>query len=57
MTSAGIHADQSYKVIIIDGMALVNSITKTEDIKTCRDFAMVFINGLAKITENIQKLD
>ena len=28
-----------YKVIIIDGMALVNAISKTERIKTCKDFA------------------
>ena len=27
-----------YKVIIIDGMALVNAIPKTERIKTCKDF-------------------
>ena len=28
-----------YKVIIIDGMALVNGLPKTERIKTCKDFA------------------
>ena len=56
MTSAEIPADQSYKVIFIEGMALVNSITKTEDIKTCRDFAMVFIDRLAKITEKYSEI-
>ena len=29
----------SHKVIIIDGMAVVNSVTKTEQMKTCQNFA------------------
>ena len=36
-----------YKVIIIDGMALVNAIPKTEIIKICNDFAQVFLDQLS----------
>ena len=36
-----------YKVIIIDGMALVNAIPKTERIKTCKDFEQVFLDQLS----------
>ena len=37
------------RVIIIDGMALVNGISKTEQMKTCRDFAQSFIERLENI--------
>ncbi len=33
----------SSRVIIIDGMAVVNSVTKTEEMKTCQDFSGAFI--------------
>ena len=33
----------SYRVIIIDGMAVVNSVTKTEQMKTCQNFADAFL--------------
>ena len=38
-----------YKVIIIDGMALVNAIPKSERIKTCKDFAQVFFDQLSNM--------
>ena len=40
----------SYQVIIIDGMAVVNSVTKTEQIKTCQDFADAFLQIICNIT-------
>ena len=39
----------TYKVIIIDGMALVNAIPKTERIKTCKYFAQVFLDQLSNM--------
>ena len=36
-------------MIIIDGMALVNTIPKTERIKICDDFAQVFIDQLSNM--------
>ena len=33
----------SYRLIITDGMAVVNSVTKTEQMKTCQNFADVFL--------------
>ena len=33
----------SYRVIIIDGMAVVNSVTKMEQMKTCQNFADAFL--------------
>ena len=38
-----------YKVIIINGTAIVNAIPKTEIIKTCNDFAQVFLDQLSKM--------
>ena len=37
------------KVIIIDGMAIVNAIPKSEIIKTCNDFAQVFLDQLSNM--------
>ena len=39
----------TYKVIIIDGMALVNAIPMTEIIKTCKYFAQVFLDQLSNM--------
>ena len=36
-------------MIIIDGMALVNAIPKTERIKICNDFAQVFLDQLSNL--------
>ena len=36
-------------MIIIDGMALVNAIPKTERIKTCKDFEQVFLDQLSNM--------
>ena len=38
-----------HKDIIIDGMALVNKMTKTDQMKTCSDFAKLFIERLINI--------
>ena len=38
-----------YNVIIINGMALVNVIPKTERIKICNDFAQVFLDQLSNM--------
>ena len=49
-------ADESsaHQVIIIDGMAVVNSVIKTEQMKTCQDFADAF---LQKICNNMMRSD
>ena len=39
----------TYKVIIIDGMALVNARPKAERIKTCKDFEQVFLDQLSNM--------
>ena len=46
-----IEGDQeSYKVLLIDAMALVNSINKTDQIIYCSDFANAFIEKLINIS-------
>ena len=46
-----IEGDQeSYKVLLIDAMALVNSINKTDQITYCSDFANAFIEKLINIS-------
>jgi hypothetical protein len=44
-----------YKVIIVDGMALVNTIHKTDQIKTCNDFTEVFLDQLINMADNTMK--
>ena len=38
------YTSPTYKVMIIDGMAIVNAICKAEIIMTCNDFAQVFLD-------------
>ena len=38
-----------YKVLSIDGMAIVNAIRKADIIKTCNDFAQVFLDQLGNM--------
>ena len=45
-----------YKVIIIDGMALVNAIPKTERIKTCKDFAQFFLDQLSNMADEYDEV-
>ena len=45
-----------YKVIIIDGMALVNAIPKTERIKTCKDFAQSFLDHLSNMADEYDEV-
>ena len=40
----------SYRVIIIDGMAVVNTVTKTEQMKTCQNFADAFLQIISNMT-------
>lgn len=42
----------AYRVVIIDGMAVVNSVTKTDQMKTCQDFADSFLATICNIAEN-----
>ncbi len=41
-----------YKVVCIDGLALVNAIPTTERIKACNDFAQVFVDQLSNMAGN-----
>ena len=43
-------------VIIFDGMALVNSIQKTECVKTCKDFAEVFLANLIQASHGYNEV-
>ena len=45
-----------YKVIIIDGMALVNAIPKTERIKTCKEFAQFFLDQLSNMADEYDEV-
>ena len=54
---AGLNDTSSkYKVIIIDGMALVNAIPKTERIKTCKDFAQFFLDQLSNMADEYDEV-
>lgn len=45
-----------YKVIIVDGMALVNAIPKTDQIKTCNDFAQGFLDQFSNMADNYDEV-
>ncbi|KAK6182328.1 hypothetical protein SNE40_010039 [Patella caerulea] len=47
-----INQPSAYRVIIIDGMAVVNSVTKTDQMKTCQDFADSFLAIVCNIATN-----
>ena len=51
-------ADESsaHRVIIIDGMAEVNSVTKTEQMKTCQDFADAFLQKIYNMTSHYDEV-
>ena len=44
------------RVIITDGMALVNSVSKTDQMKTCDDFAQAFIERVSTISANYDEV-
>ena len=47
----------AHRVIIIDGMAVVNSVSKTEQMKTCQDFADAFLQiicNMAALYEEVR---
>ena len=46
----------SYRLIIIDGMAVVNSVTKTEQMKTCQNFADVFLQIICNMAAQHDKV-
>ena len=41
---------------MIDGMALVNTIQKTDSMKTCKDFAEVFVQTLVHLTRSYDEI-
>ena len=45
-----------YKVIIIDGMALINAIPNTERIKTGKDFAQAFLDQLSNMADEYDEV-
>ena len=51
-------ADESsaHRVIIIDGMAEVNSVTKTEQMKACQDFADAFLQKIYNMTSHYDEV-
>ena len=46
----------AYQVVIIDGMAVVNSVTKTDQMKTCQDFADSFLAIICKTAANYDEV-
>ena len=52
----GSHEGTRPRVIIIDGMAIVNGISKTEQIRTCGDFAQAFIERLEHIARSYDEV-
>ena len=44
------------KKLVIDGMALVNSMSKTNQMQTCNDFAQVFIERVSTISANYDQV-
>ena len=51
------HIDEVFgRILIVDGMAVVNSITKTDSMKTCADFADAFLSILCKMVEDFDEI-
>ena len=46
----------AYRVLIINGMAVVNSVIKNEKIKTCLNFLESFLAMICKITANYDEI-
>ena len=44
------------RVIIFNGMALVNSVSKTDNVKTCHDFTESFLKKLINLVANYDKV-
>ena len=50
------HEISTERIIIIDGMAVVNSVVKTEKMKTCADFAELFILIISSMAKDYHKV-
>ena len=50
------HEISSERILIIDGMAVVNSVVKTEKMKTCADFAELFILIISSMAKDYDKV-
>ena len=50
------YTSPNYKVILFDGMALVNAIPKTERIKTCTDVAQAFHDQLSNMADEYDEV-
>ena len=50
------HEISSERILIIDGMAVVNSVVKTEKMKTCADFAELFILIISSMAKDYHKV-
>ena len=50
------HEIPSERTLIIDGMAVVNSVVKTENMKTCADFAESFILIISSMAKDYDKV-
>ena len=46
----------AHRVIIIDGMAVVNSVSKTEQMKTCQDFADAFLQIICNMAAQYEEV-
>ena len=46
----------AYRVVIIDGMAVVNSVTKTDQMKRCQDFANSFLAIICNMAANYDEV-
>ena len=50
------HEISSERILIIDGMPVVNSVAKTENMKTCADFAESFILIISSMAKDYDKV-
>ena len=50
------HETSSERILIIDGMAVVNSVVKTENMKTCAEFAESFILIISSLAKDYDKV-
>jgi len=55
-TNLTTHQSLEPRAIVIDGMALVNTVKKTDTIKTCKDFAEVFVQRLVHLSRSYDEI-
>jgi len=55
-TDVDTNQPSAYRIVIIDGMAVINSVTKTDQMKTCQDFAESFLAIICNMAANYDEV-